>query len=429
MKPRRTNHRQGRLFQQRLSEQLNPSHELVQLSKQIDWAAVEQELLPYFEEQGRPAKPIRLIVGMFMLQQISGLSDEMTVCRWIENPYWQLFCGYDFLQWRFPIDPTTLIKWRKRLKKNGLEKILSETIKTAQKTKTIQAKSLQQVIVDSTVMEKNIAYPTDSKLYHRARKHLVKLAKRHEIKLRQSYTRNSKKALFLASSYIHARQMKRARKQIKKLKTYLGRTVRDIYRNIEKNKELEFYFSEKLKIAEQLLAQEKKSSKKIYSVHEPEVACIAKGKSHKKYEFGCKVSLVTTHKEGLALSSEALQGNPYDGHTLENALKNAEENSQKKIERAFVDKGYKGHKVEGKEIFISGQKRGMTNYFKKLLKRRQAIEPHIGHMKSEGKLDTNYLKGALGDQLNALLVGIGHNLRLILAKLRQIGAVPSLVPT
>ena len=147
--------------------------------------------------------------------------------------------------------------------------------------------------------------------------------------------------------------------------------------------------------------------------------CIAKGKAHKKYEFGCKVSLVTTYKEGLVLSSQGLHGNPYDGHTLKDALKNAEEISQKPVDRVFVDKGYKGHKVEGKEIFISGQKRGMTNYFKKLLKRRQAIEPHIGHMKSEGKLGRNYLKGELGDQLNALLVGIGHNLRLVLAKLRQ----------
>ena len=428
MKPRRTNHKQGRLFQQRLSEQLNPCHELLQLSKQIDWEAIEQQVIPYFEEEGRPAKPIRLIVGMFMLQQISGLSDEMTVCRWVENPYWQLFCGYDFLQWNFPIDPTTLIRWRRRLKKNGLEKILSETINTAKRTQTIQTRSLQQVIVDTTVMEKNITYPTDSKLYHCARKNLVCLAKRHEIPLRQAYTHNSKKALFQASRYIHARQMKRARKQIRKLKTYLGRTVRDIKRKIKGDKELEFYFAVELEVAEKILAQERKSPSKIYSVHAPEVECIAKGKAHKKYEFGCKVSLVTTHKEGLVLSSQALHGNPYDGHTLEGALKNAEEVSNKTIKRVVVDKGYKGHKVEGKEIFISGQKRGMTNYFKKLLKRRQAIEPLIGHMKSEGKLDRNYLKGSLGDQLNAVLVGIGHNLRLVLNKLRRDFAFRCLSP-
>jgi IS5 family transposase len=343
----------------------------------------------------------------------------MAVRRWVENPYWQFFCGYDFLQWSFPIDPTTLIRWRHRLKKDGLEKILSETVKTAKRTRTVQSRSLEQVIVDTTVMEKNISYPTDSKLYHKAREDLVRLSKKHGVVLRQSYTRNSKKALFQAGRYIHARQMRRARKQIKKLKTYLGRTIRDVRRKIEGEKELEFYFHEHLAVAESILSQEKNTPNKIYSVHAPEVECIAKGKAHKKYEFGCKVSLVTTHKEGLVLSSQALHGNPYDGHTLKNALKNAEEVGNKEIKRAFVDKGYKGHKLEGKEVFISGQKRGMSNYFKKLLKRRQAIEPHIGHMKSEGKLDRNYLKGKLGDQMNSILVGIGHNLRLVLAKLRK----------
>nr|VFK24668.1 MAG: transposase, IS5 family [Candidatus Kentron sp. LPFa] len=419
MKPKRTNHTQGLFFESRLSQILNPQHELFRLSEQIDWKSIEQQVDVCFQDQGRPAKPVRLIVGIFMLQQISGLSDEMAVYRWVENPYWQFFCGYDFLQWSFPIDPTTLVRWRRRLKKRGLEKILSETVNTAKRTGTIQTRSLEQVIVDTTVMEKNITYPTDSKLYHKARENLVRLAKRHGIALRQAYTRNSKKALFQACRYIHARQMRRAKRQIKKLKTYLGRTVRDIKRKIDGRKELELYFQSHLEIAEKILTQEKKSPNKVYSIHAPEVECIAKGKLHKKYEFGCKVSLVTTHKEGLVLSSQALHGNPYDGHTLEDALKSAEEVSSKEIKRAFVDKGYKGHKLDGKEVFISGQKRGMTNYFKKLLKRRQSIEPHIGHMKSEGKLDRNYLKGSLGDQMSSILVGIGHNLRLVLAKLRK----------
>ena len=166
------------------------------------------------------------------------------------------------------------------------------------------------------------------------------------------------------------------------------------------------------------MSQEKKSKDKLYSLHAPEAYCISKGKAGKPYEFGCKVSLVLTHKQGLALSSQALHENQYDGHTLDRSLKKAEEIAQTLIEQAFVDKGYKGHGVEGKKVYISGQKRGMTRTHKKHLKRRSAIEPHIGHMKSEGKLRRNYLKGTIGDTLNALLCAIGHNMRLIWRKIR-----------
>lgn len=213
--------------------------------------------------------------------------------------------------------------------------------------------------------------------------------------------------------------MRRGKKQVKKIKTWLGRVVRDIQRKIENNREHKFYFQTILELAKRVLIQEKTSSNKIYSLHAPEVECIAKGKAGKKYEFGCKISLVVTYKEGLALNVEALHGNPFDGHTLEGTLEKAEELTGHKIERTFVDKGYRGHGVKDKEVIISGQKKGRTPWLKKMMKRRQAIEPHIGHMKSEGKLNRNYLKGKLGDQMNALLVGIGHNLRLILATLRR----------
>lgn len=419
MKPKQTDHKQGRLFEQRLSSQLNPKHELIQLAKEINWKTIETIVDDYFEEIGRKGTPTRLVIGILMLQQISGLSDEMTVNNWVENPYWQFFCGYDFLQWEFPINPSTLVRWRRRIGKRGLEKIFTETIQTARQTQTIQTKSLKQVIVDTTVMEKNICYPTDGKLCHRMRKKLVEMAKTHEITLRQTYTRKSKKALFQASRYFHARQMRRGRKQVKKLKTYLGRVVRDIQRKIADNREYKLYFQNNLKLAKKILTQERTSPNKIYSIHAPEVECIAKGKAHKKYEFGCKTSLVVTHKEGLALNIEALHGNPFDGHTLKGALEKAEKLTGHQIERTFVDRGYRGHEVKDKEVIISGQKRGMTTRLKKMMKRRQAIEPHIGHMKSEGKLGRNYLKGKLGDQMNALLVGIGHNLRLILATLRK----------
>jgi transposase, IS5 family len=419
MKPRRLNHDQGELFRERLSEQLNPRHELLQLSGYIHWEELEGLFENLFEEKGRPGKPTRLVVGLLMLQHLFRLSDEFTVSRWIENPYWQLFCGYDYLQWEFPLDPSSLVRWRKRLGKEGLEQILIQTIQAARKAKAVGQASFSRVTVDTTVMEKNITYPTDAKLYERARQRLVSLAKLHEVPLRQNYSRVSKRALLMSSRYIHARQMKRARKQIKKLKIYLGRVVRDIERKIAGDQELTAYFSDLLGIAQRILSQEKTSSNKVYSVHEPDVECIAKGKARKKYEFGCKVSLVVTHREGLVLNSEALHGNPYDGHTLKAAIDGAERFSGYPIHEVFVDKGYRGHNVEGVEVYLSGRRKGLTLHYQKLLKRRQAIEPHIGHMKSDGKLGLNYLRGQLGDLLNALLAGIGHNLRLILNSLRR----------
>jgi len=415
MKPSKIHHYQDQLFETRLSDILNPVHELYVLADHINWAEIEEEFNGLFsEKRGAPAKPVRLIVGLLMLEHIFDLSDEEVVSYWVENPYWQLFCGYDFLQWEFPINPSSLSKWRKRLGPNGMEKILAETIKTALNLGAVKKSSLKKVIVDTTVMPKNITYPTDAKLYFTGIKTLVRMAKNHSIELRQTYTFVSKKALRKACSYSHARQMRRANKQRKKLKTYLGRVYRDVARKISGNVIVEAIFQSTLEVIEKILTQEKHSKNKVYSIHEPAVECISKGKAHKKYEFGCKASLVITHKEGLALGTEAVHGNPYDGHTLKSALEKAETLSETVIDQAYVDKGYKGHGIKDKRIFISGQRKGVTRWVKSQIKRRQAIEPHIGHMKSDGKLDRNFLKGVIGDQLNALLCGIGHNMRLVL---------------
>ena len=420
MKPSKTNHEQDLMFQQRLSDQLNPRHSLVILSQLIDWEDLEKEFSGLFVEKGgAPAKPVRLVTGLFMLQHMSNFSDENVVQQWVESPYWQFFCGYDYFQWSFPINPSSLSRWRKRLGEKGMKKILACTLKTALNLGAVKATSLKKVIVDTTVMPKNITYPTDSKLYCRAIHTLANMAKSYNIDLRQTYTFLSKRALRKCSQYAHARQMKRARKQCKKLKTYLRRMKRDIERKISGKEFLKVIFYPTLEVIEKVLIQEKDTKKKIYSIHEPSVECISKGKIHKKYEFGCKTSIVLTHKEGFVLGLEALHGNPYDGHTLDTALKNAEKISNKPIEKVFVDKGYRGHKVEGKEIFLSGQRKNVRSSIKSQIRRRSAIEPHIGHMKSEGKLERNYLKGVLGDKLNALLCGVGHNLRLIVRKINQ----------
>lgn len=414
MLPKRTNHDQSRLFQSRLSEILDPSDRLRILADLTDWKELEEKFNSYFtSSKGAPAKPIRLVVGILMLQHMSGLSDEEVVIGWVQNPYWQYFCGYDYLQWSFPLNPSSLSRWRKRLGEKGLKKILQMTINVALKQKLLSKNSLKSVIVDTTVMVKNVTYPTDAKLYYRGIQKLVQEAKHEKLVLRQSYQFLSQKALRKASQYAHARQMKRAHKEVKRLHTYLGRVYRDIQRQPNHSP----FLQELLGLVDKLLLQKKEDKNKIYSLHEPKVSCISKGKAHKKYEFGCKTSLVLTHKEGFALYSEAHPNNPYDGHTLSSCLRECEKFTGEEITRGFVDKGYKGHKVEKKDIFISG-KRGLSVHFKKLLKRRQAIEPYIGHMKSEGKLGRNYLKGQLGDLLNAILCAIGHNLRWLLNRLQ-----------
>lgn len=413
MKPIKKDQSQGFLFEPRLSNILNPNHELILFSRLIDWDELETDLIVYFpHNNGAPAKPIRLITGLLILQHFYGISDEQVVAGWVENPYWQLFCGYDYLQWKMPIDPSSLVNWRKRLGKEGMQKILNSTIRWALDAGAISPNSLKNVIVDTTVMPKNICYPTDSKLYFKGIKALVKAAKKFHIRLRQTYTFLAKEALRNTQRYAHARQMKRAARESRRLKTYLGRLRRDVERNSIDRQDLMVILRPLFLLIDGLLEQTRHGKNKIYSLHEPHVECISKGKAQRKYEFGCKASIVVTHKEGLALSLKALHGNPYDGHTLAEVLCEAEKAGKTKINKVFVDKGYRGHSVKDKEVYISG-KRGLSLHFKKLLRRRSAIEPHIGHMKSDGKLGRNYLKGILGDCINTILCGIGHNVRII----------------
>ena len=237
-KPRKTETRQDDLFRQRLSVQLNPKHPLYMLANQIDWPKLEAEFAPLYQaELGYPPLPIRLMVDLMMLQHMEGLSDEQVVLKWVENPYFQYFCGYDHFQWDLPINPSSMTRWRQRIGEKGVEKILGATIDVARKTNHVTEKDCAHVIADTTVMEKAITHPTDSKLLNRAREKLVALAKKHGLNLRQSYTRVGRDAFSQSCRYGHAGQYKRMAKQVKKLKTYLGRVARDIERKAgEENK-------------------------------------------------------------------------------------------------------------------------------------------------------------------------------------------------
>src|ERR671918_1404513 len=362
------------LFRARLSQQIDPRHPLVRLAGLIDWEGFEAR-------------------------------------------FGQLY----HLQLEVPIDPSSLVRWRRRIGQDGIELLLQETIAAAQRSEAVKAQSLERVSVDTTVQPKAIAHPLDSRLYHRGREILVRLAKRYGVPLRQSYARRGKKALRLASRYAHARQMQRARREIKRLKTYLGRVFRDVRRKLEARPELTERFARPLALVERLLAQQRHDQNKLYALHAPEVACIAKGKAHKKYEFGAKVSVAVTNREGLVIGIQAHAGNPYDGQTLAPALVQVERLTGVAPTRCYVDRGYQGHGVSGDTaVFVAGRRRGITPTIRRELRRRSAIEAMIGHMKLDGKLARNHLKGSLGDAIHALLCGAGHNLRLILRHLERL---------
>ena len=361
------------------------------------------------------------MVGLSYLQHTCALSDEEVVARWVENPYWQYFCGFDYLQLALPIDPSSLVRWRQRIGEEGMELLLQATIAAAQRATAVREQSLERVSIDTTVQPKAIAHPLDSRLYHRGREILVRLAKRHGVPLRQSYARLGKRALRLASRYAHARQMKRARREIKRLKTYLGRVSRDVRRKLEGRPEVAEHFAETLARVERLLAQQRTDKNKLYALHAPEAACIAKGKAHKKYEFGAKVAVAVTNREGLVVGMQTHAGNPYDGQTLAPALAQVEALTGVAPKRCYVDRGYQGHGVSGATaVFVAGRRRGITPTIRRELRRRSAIEAMIGHMKLDGKLARNHLKGAVGDAVHALLCAAGHNLRLILRHLARL---------
>ena len=402
------------LFQSSFEAILNHEHPLCKLADSIDWDSLDEQLAGcYHKDMGRPGNATRLMVGLHYLKHAFDESDESVVARWIENPYWQYFCGYKYMQHEFPIHPTSMTKWRNRIGSKRMESLLQETINTAKREKYLKPTEVKRVIVDTTVQEKAIAFPTDARLYFKAIQRLAKLGKQYGIDLRQSYVRVSKKAFFMQGRYARANQFKRARREVKKLKTYLGRLIRDIRR---KAADIPEALDITLSRAEQILNQQRKDSNKLYSLDAPEVECICKGKAHKKYEFGCKVSVCLTHKSNWILSCDALHDNPYDGHTLEDALKKASHLSGDSIREVYVDNGYKGHGCEkDSDVYVQGQKRkSLTRAIKKKLKRRSAIEPSIGHLKDDNRMKRNYLKGTEGDKLNAIFAAAGYNLRKLL---------------
>jgi len=415
MKPKpRPKSSQLDLFQAQFEQLLNHDHPLYLLANRIDWQRFDAALAEcYSEDLGAPAKAIRLLVGLHYLKHAFNESDESLLERWVENPYWQYFCGFNTMQHEVPLHPTSLTKWRQRVGADKLAEMLSETVALAVREKQVTKQELTQVNVDTTVQEKNITHPTDSKLYHKAIVKLGQAAKLRGVKLRQTYVRVSKKAAIMVSRYAHAKQFKRMRRTLKKLKTWLGRVIRDLRRKVPQP---DAALEELLRLCERLHKQERTDSKKLYSLHEPEVMCISKGKAHKRYEFGQKVSVATTNRDNWIVGVDLCEGNPYDGHTLAKAITTAEKTTGVSVTDAYVDKGYRGHDYPGDaNVHLAGSSlRKLTRTKKKRRKRRSAVEPKIGHLKSDNRMRLCFLKGLAGDAINAVLAAAGSNLQKLL---------------
>jgi IS5 family transposase len=418
---------QNDLFRARLDQIVDMSHALAKLARWVDWRFLEEKFgAAYADVPGRPPLSTRLMAGLAILKHTFNLSDEALCERWVENPYYQLFCGEEFFRHDLPFDRSSMTRWRQRMGEDKIVALIQESLNIATRTGAAKPSDFTKIIVDTTVQPKAVAFATDVKLMHRAREKLVSLARKHGVVLRQSYARIGKYALIAHQRYAHAKQSKRANRALRTLRTYLGRVLRDITRKIRGDAGKQAAFAQLLSLAHAVRHQQpRQRGKKIYSLHAPEVECIAKGKSHKPYEFGVKVSIATTlaHSAGgqFIAHAEALPGNPYDGHTFKKVVPDMEKQVGATIKRFVVDKGYRGHNAPEEykfRIFISGQKRGLTQAIKRDLRRRSAVEPVIGHAKSDHRMDRNYLKGSQGDAINAVLAAAGYNFRRLLVWLR-----------
>jgi IS5 family transposase len=405
---------QRELFQIDLEQLIDLSHPLVRLGLCIDWRSFEQTLgSTYHPRQGAPGISTRLMVALHYLKYQHDLSDEDVVAAWVENPYWQHFSGMKHFQHHKPIDPSSMTRWRKRLGDAGAEQMLRATIEAGVEMRVIRPAELKRINVDTTVQTKAIRFPTDARLYQRMRERLVNAARAEGLTIKQSYEHVGRRLLMQSSRYAHARQMKRARACTRKLKTQLGRVIREVERQAA---EPSMKLDKLLQTAHRIYAQQKHDKNKIYSVHETEVQCIAKGKAGKQYEFGNKVSVAVSSRGGWFVGAKSFTGNPYDGHTLAAQMKQVESLIANKVSEAHVDMGYRGHDYDGAvTVHVDKRRRGRTpRALWRWMKRRAAVEPSIGHLKSEHRLERNRLKGAAGNAINAILAAAAMNFQKLI---------------
>jgi len=399
------------MFKTVLASFINPQHELCLLAKKIDWEQLEHEFAPLYGDVGRPSIPIRTIVGLLLLKQIYDLGDETVMERYIDSPYFQHFCGEIYFQYTYPFDPSDFVHFRKRIGKEGMEKIFKQSIGLFGKEKV--RKEVKEVRVDTTVQEKNITFPTDRKLTEKVIEHCKRIAKKEDIQLTRTFGREIKK---LKHQLRFARKPKNLGK-LRKSQRRLHRIAFKIYHDLVKQlNPIPMKYKVELDVLYRVLTQKRDDTNKVYSVHEPGVLCISKGKEHKQYEFGNKSSFAYTRKTGIIVGAMAIEGNIYDGRTLKPQLDQVEELTGGKVRKAIVDRGYK---VKGGlsrvDIVMPKVLKRESYYLKKKreerCRSRAGIEGLISHLKHDHRMLRNYLSGSAGDQINTLLAAAAYNMK------------------
>ena len=409
-KPKSHNNNQGNFLFADLIDQLNPKHPLLQLAKQIDWSAFDEAFSPLYSHLGKPSKHIRLMVGLSILKHMEDLSDEVLVQRWVQDPYYQVFTGEAEFQWEFPCNPTSLTKFRNRIGSEGHEKILAASI--AMHHEKIAE---DEMCIDTTVQEKNITFPTDAKQYQKIHKHLLKIARAEKITLTRTYEKEVKRLKLFTRFAGHPKNRKRARYAVKRLKTISGRLLREIQRKMTL-KQLHCY-NEKLSLYLRMLLQKRGSKNKLYSLHEPHVYCMSKGKAHQRYEFGTKASITTTRDSGVIIGALAFEKNIFDGHTVPAVLSQVKRLLGRVPSIGIADRGYRGKsKINDTQIVTpkparKNASKGAMDLARKRFRRRAGIEPVIGHLKSDHRLKRNFLKGFAGDQINLIMAAAAFNFK------------------
>ena len=442
-------------FRARLDGMVDPRHPLAVLARKMPWAEIETALAPAFAHKdrkgravegadmfgptlvvagagvspaGRPRLPIRLMVSLLYLKHAFNQSDESVVERWSENVVWQLFSGMEYYTPKLPCDAAQISRFRKVLGEAGVEQLLKTTIETAVALQAVKKTEFERVIVDTTVQEKAIAHPTDARLLDVARQLVVRYAQRAGIALKMTYEREGKTLRRRAGGYAHAKQFKRLKTVLKRQRTILGVLVREVTRKMEQMGDLaadvKARLSTVLERAERIRTQKTKDKNKLYALHAPEAECIGKGKARKPYEFGVKASIAVTHGKGLVVGARTFPGNPYDGHTLAAQI----EQTTTLLEKigvapttAVVDLGYRGvdDDVPTVQVIHRGKAKSLTARQKTWLRRRQAVEPAIGHLKADHRMDRCWLKGPEGDALHAVLCAAGFNIRWLLRAIAE----------
>ena len=446
-------------FRARIDAMIDMRNPLAVLATRMPWQQIESAIAPHLKRPvrtgrhtlvvdlfgttaeiagagtsaaGRPRLPIRLMVSLLYLKHAYALSDDAVVERWAQDVVFQFFSGQEYFEHRLPCDSSLISRFRKDLGEGGVEELLKTTIETAVAINAVKKTDLQRVIVDTTVSEKAIAHPTDSRLLDVARRKLVRLAQRSGIALKQTYDKECTALRRRAGGYAHAKQFRRLARMVKRQRTILGVLIREVQRKMDGLAQNVLAPLQTLLALVSRVWQQKrmdKSNTKVFALHAPEVSCIGKGKSRQPYEFGCKVSIAIAHKSALVVGARSFPGNPFDGHTLANQLEqttNLLQDIGVKPHTAVVDLGFRGVDADNPDVEIihRGRFKSLTNVQRKWLRRRSAVEPVIGHLKADHGMRRCWLKGETGDALHAVLCAVGFNIRWLMRAIVAKGIGP-----